>query len=157
MDGTAIAVLRNSRASHLKEGIFIDASTRVVEILNLRIKSLPISGINAYARQGDYSDASNLCNIVAKLSKRSLNLVFIDPTECDVPFSTIKHLVTELQNADLPINVALGTDVNRNIVSAIRAPTHVRARQKYEEFLGEESFCSRSDVVAWPTAEITNH
>lgn len=146
MDGTALAVIRSPQFSKLKKGIFIDASPRVVEILNQRIKNLEKSHI-AEAVVGDYSDAAGLTRILNRLPDSCLNLVFIDPTECDVPFTTIKRIVDQLQNADLIINVALGTDVNRNIVPAILSPSHKVAREKYESFLGVPGFCSQPDVV----------
>jgi three-Cys-motif partner protein len=81
------------------------------------------------------------------VAPRSLNFVFIDPTECDVPFRAIERVVGYLQNADLLINVALGTDVNRNIVPAILSPTHTKAREKYESFLGTPGFCAREKII----------
>jgi three-Cys-motif partner protein len=147
MDGTALAVIRSKQFPKLKRGIFIDASPRVVDILNQRIKALDASNI-AEAIVGDYSDAPGLCRSLSRLPDSCLNFVFIDPTECDVPFTTIKSIVDNLQNADLLINVALGTDVTRNIVPAILSPRHKAVREKYETFLGVPGFCSQPDVVA---------
>jgi three-Cys-motif partner protein len=147
IDGTAMAIIRHKHFSKLKKGIFIDASPRVVGILNHRIKALNASQI-AEAVVGDYSDAPGLCRILNRLPDSCLNLVFIDPTECDVPFNTIHRVVGHLQNADLLINVAIGTDVNRNIASAATDPSFARARRKYEAFLGLPGFCARPDVVA---------
>ena len=146
MDGTALAVVRNRQFSSLRKAIFIDASSRVTEILNQRLASLT-STPAAQAVVGDYEDPSSLRRIIDDVVPRSLNFVFIDPTECDVPFATIERIVGHLQNADLLINVALGTDVNRNIVPAILSPTHIKAREKYERFLGTPGFCARADVI----------
>jgi hypothetical protein len=55
--------------------------------------------------------------------------------------------VNKLQNADLLINVALGTDVNRNIVPAILSPSYKTAREKYEKFLGVPGFCDQPEVM----------
>jgi hypothetical protein len=41
----------------------------------------------------------------------------------------------------------LGTDVNRNIGPAILSPTHAKAREKYERFLGTPGFCARKEIV----------
>jgi three-Cys-motif partner protein len=147
IDGTAMAIIRHKHFPKLKKGIFIDASPRVVQILNQRINALDASHI-AEAVVGDYSDAPGLCRILGRLPDSCLNLVFIDPTECDVPFTAIERIVAHLQNADLLINVAIGTDVNRNIASAATDPSFTRARQKYEAFLGFPGFCVRPDVVA---------
>lgn len=59
IDGTAMAIIRNKHFPKLKRGIFIDASPRVVDILNQRIKSLGASHI-AEAVVGDYGDAPGL-------------------------------------------------------------------------------------------------
>jgi three-Cys-motif partner protein len=147
IDGTAMAIIRHKHFPKIKTGTFIDASQRVVKILNQRIKALDASRI-AEAVVGDYSDAPGLCRILNRLPDSCLNLVFIDPTECDVPFNTIRRIVDHLQNADLLINVSIGTDVNRNIASAATDPSFTRARRKYESFLGIPDFCSRADVVA---------
>lgn len=154
MDGTALAVIRSKQFSKLKKGIFIDASPRVVDILNQRIMALGKSDI-AEAVEGDYSDAPGLARILNRLPDSCLNLVFIDPTECDVPFTAIKRIVDRLQNADLIINVALGTDVTRNIVPAILHSSHKTARGKYETFLGSPGFCARPDVVE--LAKLADH
>jgi three-Cys-motif partner protein len=110
MDGTALAVVRNQQFVSLKKAVFSDASSRVTEILNQRLVALK-STPKAEAVIGNYEDPSSLYQIIDNLPQRSLNFVFIDPTECDVPFSTIESLVRRLRNADLLINVALGTDV----------------------------------------------
>lgn len=154
IDGTAMAIIRHKHFPKLRKGIFIDASPRVVDILNRRITDLGASHI-AEAVVGDYGDAAGLCRTLNRLPDSCLNLVFIDPTECDVPFSTIQRIVAHLQNADLLINVAIGTDVNRNIASAATDPAFARARKKYETFLGIPGFCSRPDVVA--LAKLADH
>jgi three-Cys-motif partner protein len=146
MDGTALAIICHKHFSKLKKGIFIDASPRVVAILNQRIKALGKSDI-AEAVVGDYSDAAGLSSILGQLPQNCLNLVFIDPTECNIPFTSIKSIVNKLQNADLLINVALGTDVNRNIVPAILSPSYKTAREKYEKFLGVPGFCDQPEVM----------
>jgi three-Cys-motif partner protein len=145
-DGTSLAVIRNRQFASLKKALFIDSSSRVTEILNERLIALE-STPKAEAIIGDYEAPSSLYPIIDRLSPRSLNLVFIDPTECDVPFATIESIVNRLQNADLLINVALGTDVNRNIVPAILSPTHAKAREKYERFLGTPQFCARDEII----------
>jgi three-Cys-motif partner protein len=150
LDGTALAIIRSARFRSIQKAIFVDASPRVTKILNERIATLGAAPV-AKAVVGDYENGPELCKTLEDLAPRSLNFVFIDPTECDVPFATIKQIVEHLGNADLLINVALGTDVNRNIGAAILSPTHVRAREKYERFLGESGFCARPDVIELAT------
>jgi len=154
MDGTALAIIHHKHFPKLQKGIFVDASPRVVEILNQRIEALGKAGI-AEAVVGDYSDAPGLSRILNRLPNRCLNLVFIDPTECDVPFPTIKCIVEHLKNADLLINVALGTDVTRNIIPAILSPSHMRSKSKYENFLGVPGFCDQPDVIK--LANLSDH
>jgi three-Cys-motif partner protein len=116
-----------------------------VGILNQRIEALG-KGRIARAVVGDYQDADGICAILNDLPPKCLNLVFIDPTECNVPFSTIERIVQHLKKADLIINVAIGTDVNRNLVQAITSPAFATVRTKYEEFLGVPDFCSRPEI-----------
>jgi three-Cys-motif partner protein len=96
---------------------------------------------------GDYTNLPNLQATLAKLPPNCLNLVFIDPTECDLPFATVQAIGRQLKNADLLINVAIGTDVNRNLVLAILDRGFAKAKSKYESFLASPGFCSRQDVI----------
>ena len=146
IDGTALAIIRNPNFSSLQKAIFIDASSHVAEILNARIGALGAGSI-ASAVVGDYSNGAGLCGILKGLPEASLNFIFIDPTECDVPFETIEQIISHLKNADLLVNVALGTDANRNLVSATLLPSHVKVREKYEAFLGKPGFCAQPEVI----------
>jgi hypothetical protein len=60
-----------------------------------------------------------------------------------------------LKNTDLLVNVALGTDANRNLVSAILLPSHVKVREKYEAFLGKPGFCGQPEVIE--LAKLADH
>lgn len=73
-----------------------------------------------------------------------LCLVFIDPTDLSLPFTTISHLANSLGRADLIINVADGTDFVRNAKKAIDKDGPVR--RKYERFLGAPGFFEREDI-----------
>lgn len=146
MDGTALAIITHPIFRQLRKAVFVDSNPKVVQTLNKRIAALGASPI-AEAVIGDYEDGPGLCQVLAKLPDKCLNLVFIDPTECDVPFTTIQALVAQLKYADLIVNVALRTDVTRNLVSAILNPSFFKTRQKYERFLGIPGFCKRPDVV----------
>lgn len=146
VDGTALAIIRHRYFTSLQRAIFIDARPRVAEILNRRIAALGAEAI-ASAVVGDYANGSGLCAVLKDLTERSLNFVFIDPTECDIPFATIQQIAGHLKNTDLLVNVALGTDANRNLLSAILSPRHSKAREKYERFLGTPGFCAQPGVV----------
>ena len=92
IDGTALAIIRSPNFSSLQKAIFIDASSRVAEVLAARIGALGAGSI-ASAVVGDYSNGAGLCGILKGLPGGSLNFIFIDPTECDVPFETIEQIV----------------------------------------------------------------
>jgi len=146
MDGTALSIITHRVFPNLRKALFIDTDVYVVEVLNARIASAGKTS-TAQAVIGDYNDAAGLQSLLAKLPPDCLNLAFIDPTECDFPFNTILAMIQQLRNADLIINVALGTDVNRNLYQAITDSGFAKARTKYETFLGSPGFCGRPDVV----------
>jgi hypothetical protein len=67
--------------------------------------------------------------------------VFIDPTDCSVPFSLIANIKQVLPNTDLIINLASGTDYNRNIINALlKQESYSKTISKYSRFLGSEDF-----------------
>jgi len=146
MDGTALSIITHRVFPNLRKALFIDADVYVVEALNARIAAAGKTS-TAQAIIGDYNDAAGLRSLLAKLPPHCLNLAFIDPTECDIPFSSILAIIEQLRNADLIINVALGTDVNRNLYLAITDPGFAKAKTKYETFLGSPGFCERPDIV----------
>jgi three-Cys-motif partner protein len=133
-DGSAIAILKSPGATHLKAARFIDIDSRVVDTLNARIDSLPNKG-NFRALMGSFENGETLATLIKDLNPVGLNLVFIDPTDCSVPFSTIQTLHDRGIKFDLIINVATKTDFNRNMESALNKPDSP-GRMKYESFLG---------------------
>lgn len=146
INGTAMAVLKDKRFDHIKSALFVDRGSKIVEALNARINRLGV-GHKAKAVVGDFTDHSELREHLKTLDSGCLNLVLIDPTECNVPFDTIRLVSDELENVDFIINVALGTDANRNLAEAVNEPSFKKARVKYAEFLGSESFFEREDVL----------
>lgn len=135
MDGTALAIINHPIFNLLQNAIFIDNDPKAVDALNKRIAGMKANG-KALAVVGDYTRAKSIVPILDKLKPGCLNLCFIDPTECDFPFDTVAAIAKKLGKADFIINIALGTDVTRNIASAILDPSFVNARDKYETFLG---------------------
>lgn len=120
-DGTALAIMKHKAFPHINKAIFIDYDENVVNTINERIKRLRID--NAYSIKGDYYKPEELCGYLRKeLNSTSLNLVFIDPTDCSVPFDLIKKIKSVFHNVDMIINVASGTDVNRNIINVVLEP-----------------------------------
>ena len=61
----------------------------------------------------------------------------MDPTDCSVPFELLVQLKRTIKNIDIIINVATGTDFNRNIPMAFN--DRERAL-KYCRFLGNDDF-----------------
>lgn len=139
-DGTSLCVIQNEAYKHLKKAMFFDYNQKVIDILNSRIKANNIS--NAFALIGDYNNPEKICDdIILKTKGVGLNLIFIDPTDCSVPFSLLRVLKNRLKNIDFIINIAIGTDFNRNIKKAIDSPeTHQNVINKYKTFLGSDDF-----------------
>lgn len=154
MDGTALAVIKHPIFRLLTKAVFVDNNIKVLDTLNSRIKAANAKD-KAVAIEGNYHEPERIRQIADSLPKRCLNLCFIDPTECDVPFETIAAIHDVLIKVDFIVNVALGTDVTRNIGDAVLNPAFGVARKKYETFLGSPGFCAREDVKK--AAELDRH
>lgn len=136
INGTVLAILKHpSFQSYLKQAIFIDYNSETVDVLNKRIERTALKG-KARAVCVDFNDIASLEREISHLGQRSLNLVLIDPTECNVPFLSIKTIAKFLKNVDFIVNIASGTDIRRNIQKAILNTSFSRVRDKYEDFLG---------------------
>jgi three-Cys-motif partner protein len=147
IDGTSLAIASSPGFQKLRAALFIDNNQKVVDTLNHRLSARGATK-KAKAVIGDYTDLPGMANLLASLPQGCLNLVFIDPTDCSVPFSTVRKIAATLKSVDYIINVALGTDANRNLAKAILHPTHTTSRHKYESFLGAPGFCSRPETIA---------
>lgn len=144
IDGTALCIMNHAAFKFIHKALFFDYSPQVVAVLNKRIESLGLT--NATAIKADYNQADSLCSVLAhECSKdRSLNLILLDPTDCSVPFNLIQQIKTTLKNVDFIINVATGTDFNRNIPMAFN---DTRRAAKYQRFLGDSSFFSKIENI----------
>ncbi len=144
-NGTALAILEHPSFKYLNKALFFDADTSVISALTERINSRNIS--NAFVHYGDYNNDTDICRkLVEEISKDSLNLIFIDPTDCSVPFQLIKSLKEVIPNMDLIINVASGTDFNRNIGSALMDQVKYKnSIAKYAQFLDGMDFFENPD------------
>lgn len=145
IDGTALSIVNNDALNYIKQAIFIDNNRQAVRLLNDRINDLGKNNI-ANAIIGDYSSSEEIGRIIGSLSKSSLNLAFIDPTDLSIPYSTVRTIGETLNKVDLIITVALGTDLTRNIKSAILDDSYQRVKQKYINFLGDDEFFTRVDI-----------
>lgn len=137
IDGTALAIIRHQAFQYIHKAFFFDYDEKVVSTLNQRINNLDITKAKAYL--ADYNNPSSLCDILQKecSKSKSLNLILLDPTDCSVPFELIKSIKSILDRVDFIINVATGTDFNRNIPMAFNDSNRA---QKYERFLGNKTF-----------------
>lgn len=147
VDGTALAIVNHPKFQLLHSALFIDSDRDTVEVLNHRITALGRQK-KATAVVGDYTDTAGIMRILATLPERHLKLVFIDPTDCSVPFVTVASIIERLQNVDLIINLPVYMDAGRNLAKAATDTNYGRARQKYTEFLGVDNFFDREDVKA---------
>jgi len=138
LDGTALAIVRSPAFQHIKRAIFLDNNRVVIETLNRRLTALHADG-KCSALVGDYTDGEGLCRTIGEFGLSGLNLLFLDPTDCSVPFSTVASISRQMGKVDLIINVAIGTDVTRNIKRALTT-TDSGVRSKYAAFLGSEGF-----------------
>jgi three-Cys-motif partner protein len=139
-NGSALTIIQHPAFQYIKKALFFDIDNKVIEALNERIKER--NSPNAFAFVGNYNQADSICNrLREELNPRSLNLVFIDPSDCSVPFSLIRCIKKILINSDFIINVASGTDFNRNVINALLSPeSHNRVISKYNKFLGSDTF-----------------
>lgn len=145
VDGTPLAIINHNCFDLLQRAIFIDYNPIIIEILNARIKALGKSN-TAKGICGDYTIPESITSALNLINKNSLNLVFIDPTDCSVPFTLIEQIKNTLPNVDFIINVALDTDLRRNIRNVIKDPGYSSAKLKYTKFLGTEGFFDREDI-----------
>ena len=136
-DGTSLSVIKHKSFKFISKALFFDYDEQVINILNSRIKIFG-QETKAKAYKGDYNDSASICEVIKKeININSLCLVVIDPTDCSVPLDFIKDLHNVIPKMDLIINVATGTDYNRNAPNVIADPVKCKnAKSKYERFLG---------------------
>jgi len=148
-DGTSLAIAGHKYFPNLRKAIFFDADNKVIQTLNSRLQYRNI--ISAKVLYGDYYDVKNICNKLSiEIEKSSLNLVFIDPTDCSVPFDLISSLKATVPNMDLIINVASMTDFNRNVGNVMLQPdSYKKGKEKYSRFLGTDNFFEDQGNVAF--------
>jgi three-Cys-motif partner protein len=145
IDGTSLAIINHYSYEFIFKSIFIDNNQNVVETLNNRIESL--SKGNASAICANYNKEDQLTQaIIDTIGTKGLFLIFIDPTDCSVPFNLIRKLDTKLDSIDFIINMPVGTDFNRNVKNVILKKDQFKdLRKKYVRFLDDESFFNAPD------------
>jgi three-Cys-motif partner protein len=150
LEGSSLSIVNNKAFPFLGRAVFVDNNPQVVEALRKRIDLVGKSA-RVEAHVGDYNDPSGIRRVLESLPERSLNLVFVDPTDCSVPFATIKHIKESLNNVDLIVNLAIGTDLKRNLEAAILDPKFQIAKEKYTRFLGKPDYFLREDTMRYAT------
>jgi len=146
-NGTALAIIEHLAFSNLRKALFIDSNEIVIDTLNKRIEKRGVK--NAKAIQGNYNNDTDLCiKIGQEISQDSLNFVFIDPTDCSVPFQLVKSIKKLLPMTDIIINLASMTDFNRNVVNALLNPEKFsKSIIKYTLFLDNGDFFTNPDNI----------
>lgn len=146
-DGTALSIVKNELFGLLSDAIFIDYSPKVVEALEKRFNAIG-KGLHAHAIVGDYNDPTSITNALQQCSPDSLTLCFIDPTDCSLPFDTVRSIFTAAQGkCDFLISFFDGLDFHRNAVNATLKPSFKRLQAKYARFIGTPDFFQRKEVV----------
>jgi three-Cys-motif partner protein len=139
-NGTALSITNHNAYKFINKALFFDFNPVIIETLNKRLANLNIENAKAYI--GDYNNPHGICDkIVNEISSNSLNLVFIDPTDCSIPFNLIRHIKNAIPKVDFIINVAIGSDYNRNIKDVILNQVKFKSLvSKYSRFLSSTSF-----------------
>ncbi len=153
-DGTPLSILNIESIEFIKNALFLDIDDKVISILNKRIELMGKSNI-AKAIKCDYNDNKILLSILNDLPQNALNLIFLDPTDCSIPFSLIESINKVLNNTDFIVNTAFGTDLKRNLRKAIHNK-HYDSRNKYLNFLGSNDFFDRPEVIKIAQTETPN-
>ena len=147
-DGTALSVINNKGFQYLSSATFIDYDKVAVETLNQRIKALNKEP-KAFAKEGDYNNIASIMNAISHIKRNGLSLCFIDPTDCSIPFDTIKKIYDATgKKCDFIISFFSKTDFSRNGVMAATLPSHASLKHKYENFLGCNTFFERPDIIS---------
>ena len=146
-DGTALSIVKNEHFDLLSDALFIDYSTNVIDILSKRIESVGKTA-HAHAIVGDYNDQTSIIRALEQFSPESLTLCFIDPTDCSVPFETVRSIFQATRGrCDMLISFFDGLDFHRNAVNATLNKSFARLQAKYARFLGTPDFFTRKEIV----------
>lgn len=144
-NGTPLSIVDTKGFKVINKAIFFDYNADVVDSLNSRFKSRGVD--KAIAMLGDYKSTEIHEDIRNNIPSDGLTLVFLDPTDLSISFDFICELKKYLKNIDLIINVAIGTDFNRNIKNVLLNPSFENSYQKYVSFLGSDDFFNNPKVI----------
>lgn len=155
VDGTSLTVVNNKFFPHYHSATFFDISEPVVTTLNQRLGRRNILD-QAQGAVADYNESDALAAAAQQRSAGGLNLVFIDPTDCSIPFETIRALKRSLGKVDFIISMMTLVDANRHLARAVLEPGS-NVRKKYERFLGSSAFFTNPQVRTWAEARDGRH
>lgn len=116
--------------------IFVEETPALINALKIRCKNFPKFPSIKFM-QAD----SNQCidQIIKQMPKDHLNLAFIDPTDIDIHYETIKALSELPTGVDLLMNIQYGMDLKRNYGNYMKQGTD----SKLARFLGKNFDRSR--------------
>lgn len=138
IDGTALTVINNKSYVHYNSATFFDISQPVVDALNTRLKKCSADA-HAQATIADYKESQSIARAAKRRSAGGLSLIFIDPTDCGVPFETLRQFKRQLVDVDFIISIMTFADANRHLARAFLDPAS-DVRAKYVSFLGGPAF-----------------
>lgn len=146
-NGTALSIVKKPLFDLLADAIFIDYSHRVVDVLAKRFAAAGKTD-RVHAIVGDYNDSDSIVRALGEFSPDSLTLCFIDPTDCSLPFDTVKRIFQATHGkCDFLISFFDGLDFHRNGVQATLKGPHAESQKKYARFLDTPDFFARKEVV----------
>ncbi len=107
VDGSPLLALQQDFSQY----IFVEETTALMEALQKRCDHSPKTKSIKFIQ-----DDSNRCitQIISQIPAGHLSLAFIDPTDIDIHFETIKALSKLSTGVDLIMNIQYGMDLKRN-------------------------------------------
>lgn len=108
LDGSPLMMLSHPFTQY----IFVEKDKRLMDALQQRCQNSP--------RRTDITFINDDCHasitqIVKAIPDGSLTLAFIDPTDINIPLSTVQELSQTSHGVDLLINFQVGIDLKRNL------------------------------------------
>jgi len=106
-DGSPLIALQYAFSKY----IFVEEEGILMEALQKRCATSPKSNLITFI-QGDSN--TSISDVIKQMPPGNLNLAFIDPTDIDIHFETIKALASFFNGVDLLMNIQYGMDIKRN-------------------------------------------
>ncbi|MBN2758596.1 MAG: three-Cys-motif partner protein TcmP [Bacteroidales bacterium] len=129
IDGSPLTILTCDNAKYISNFLFVDFDKKTIDILNQRINMSKRIKQEVKDKSkiiiGDYTKPNELVTKIKKIipqTYQTLNIIFIDPTNFEVPFNLYHEIINKLNRVDFIINFPFGMDLNRNICNAIKNP-----------------------------------